>query len=96
MSWALMLERSRPLLSGGVVAPCCVAGRFFRMSRDRRFGAFSFAFFIMGIDWLVIAVVDPRKELKPYFISGAAPVVPGDHLGHRRQEPRTQQDVWMR
>ena len=41
--------------------------RFWTDTRDRFFALFAIAFFILSINWLLVAAVDPRTESRPFF-----------------------------
>jgi hypothetical protein len=53
-------------LLGGVVMACLVAGlfflRFWRKTRDRLFMIFALAFWILGLNWLLLALTSPTDE----------------------------------
>jgi hypothetical protein len=43
--------------------------RFWKESRDRLFGFFSVAFWMMGGSWSLLALLDPREESRPYVFA---------------------------
>ena len=53
-------------LLGGVVMGCLVAGlfflRFWRKTRDRLFMIFALAFWILGLNWMLLAFTSPTDE----------------------------------
>lgn len=53
-------------LLGGVVMACLVAGlfflRFWRKTNDRLFMIFALAFWILGLNWLLLALTSPTDE----------------------------------
>lgn len=53
-------------LLGGVVMGCLVAGlfflRFWRKTHDRLFMIFALAFWILGLNWLLLAMTGPVGE----------------------------------
>ncbi len=59
------------LLSGIVVALWSVAGliflRFWEQSRDRLFGFFGTAFFLLAVNYLVLALNPRDSEIRPYL-----------------------------
>lgn len=68
-------------IGGATVMACFVAGlffwRFWRQERDRLFALFAIAFWIMGVNRLATALVDPRNEARtwPYAIRLTAFVI---------------------
>ena len=56
-----MYETTNQFLLGGVVASCLFVGmfflRFWRKSGDRLFAIFAIAFWIMGLNWLLLAFI---------------------------------------
>jgi hypothetical protein len=50
-----------PLILGLMVMACAVAGlhflRFWKKTRDRLFGVFAIAFWLLGLNWLLLAFV---------------------------------------
>jgi hypothetical protein len=66
------------LITGATVMACLVAGLFFwkfwRREHDRLFALFALAFWIMGLNRLVAALVGPANEARtwPYVIRLAA------------------------
>ena len=57
-------------LQGGLVTGCLVIGlfflRFWRQSKDRLFLFFAAAFWLLGINWIVLAFTD-SEEHEPFF-----------------------------
>jgi hypothetical protein len=41
--------------------------RFWLDTRDRFFALFAAAFFILSINWLLVAVLHPSSETRPFF-----------------------------
>jgi hypothetical protein len=58
-------------LWGAVALACGVVGlfflRFWRETRDRFFALFSIAFWVFGLDWLLLAVINPPSETRHYL-----------------------------
>ena len=58
-------------LWGASALACWAVGlfflRFWRDTRDRFFFLFSLSFFILGVDWLALAIVNPASESRHYF-----------------------------
>jgi hypothetical protein len=56
-------------LLGALVMACFAAGLFFlrfsRKTRDRLFVIFAVAFWLMGLNWLLLAFTDPEAEFRP-------------------------------
>ena len=54
---------------GALVMACAAAGlfflRFWRKTRDRLFLIFAFAFWLMGLNWLLLAFWRPDDEMRP-------------------------------
>jgi hypothetical protein len=67
--------------------------RFWRETGDRLLALFAFAFWLLSASWLLLAVLDPTDEARPYvyavrllgFLLIIAAVV--DKNRHRRQRP---------
>lgn len=57
-------------LLGAAVMTCAIAGTFFirfrRRTRDRLFGIFAAAFWLLGLNWLLLAFV-PQDEVRTYL-----------------------------
>ena len=55
---------------GGLVMGCFVAGlfflRFFRKTRDRLFAIFATAFWLLGLNWLLLALT-AQDEVQPWY-----------------------------
>jgi hypothetical protein len=60
------MSHLNPFLLGAVVMACAVAGvfflRFWRRTRDRLFAMFAAAFWILGLNWMLLAFTDPEAE----------------------------------
>ena len=41
--------------------------RFWRDTRDRFFALFAAAFLILSVNWLVVAMLHPTGEMRPFF-----------------------------
>jgi hypothetical protein len=41
--------------------------RFWRESRDRLFGFFGAAFFVLALSWALLALINPSDETRPYI-----------------------------
>ena len=58
-------------LQGALAMGSLVAGLLFlaygRDSRDRLFGFFAVAFWILGLNWLLVAVIAPTAEHRHWF-----------------------------
>ena len=58
-------------LSGLVVALCAVAGaiflKFWRQAHDRLFGFFAGAFFLLGLNYALLAFNPRDSEIRPYL-----------------------------
>jgi hypothetical protein len=56
---------------GALTMACWVAGlfffRFWKPSRDRLFLFFSAAFWLLGVHWLALVIINPPVETRPYF-----------------------------
>lgn len=69
------------LLLGALAFGCAIAGlfffRFWRATRDRFFGAFGGAFWLLGLHWALLGLTDVSYEYRPmlYLIRLAAFVV---------------------
>lgn len=59
------------LLSGAIVMACAVVGtlflRFYVKSLDRLFAYFAASFWLLGINYLILALTDRESELRPYI-----------------------------
>jgi hypothetical protein len=57
-------------LHGAIMTGCAACGlffvRFWKTSRDRLFLWFAFAFWVMAFERVMLALVHPRDEFKPY------------------------------
>ena len=55
-------------LLGGVVMGCLVGGlfflRFWRKTKDRLFMIFALAFWILGLNWMLLAMTSPEDEAR--------------------------------
>jgi hypothetical protein len=58
----------REFLSGATAALCLVAAlffvRFWRQTRDRLFGFFALAFFVLATNWIALAFVPVENEAR--------------------------------
>jgi hypothetical protein len=58
-------------LYGALAMGAWVAGLFFiqfwRSSRERIFGFFATAFWILAVNWIALAVAAPERETRHYF-----------------------------
>jgi len=56
---------------GGLVMGCAVAGtfflRFWRKTRDRLFAIFAVAFWLLGVNWLALALSDKDEPKTIYY-----------------------------
>ena len=63
------MSQLQPFLLGMVVMACGVAGlfflRFWRRTGDRLFVIFAAAFWLLGVNWLLLAFTDPDAEFRP-------------------------------
>ena len=41
--------------------------RFWQRSRDRLFGYFGLAFWLLSLSWILLAVMDPAADGRPYI-----------------------------
>lgn len=59
------------LLSGAIVMACAVVGllflRFYVKSLDQLFAYFAAAFWLLGVNYLILALTDRESELRPYI-----------------------------
>lgn len=59
------------VLSGAIVMACAVVGgiflRFWSKSADRLFAYFAAAFWLFGLNHLILALTDRASELRPYI-----------------------------
>lgn len=59
------------LLSGAIVMACVVIGglflRFWVRSHDRLFAYFAAAFWLFGLNHLILALTDRVSEIRPYI-----------------------------
>ncbi len=62
------MDHLNPFILGMVVTACGVAGlfflRFWRRTRDRLFAMFAAAFWILGLNWLLLAFTEPEAETR--------------------------------
>lgn len=62
------MEHLNGFLLGAVVMACGVAGlfflRFWRRTGDRFFALFAAAFWLLGVNWLLLAFTDPEAETR--------------------------------
>lgn len=62
------MSQLNPFLLGAIVMACGVAGlfflRFWRRTRDRLFAMFAAAFWILGLNWMLLAFTDPDAETR--------------------------------
>lgn len=60
------MDHLNPFLLGAVVMACGAAGlfflRFWRRTRDRLFIMFAAAFWLLGVNWLLLSFTDPEAE----------------------------------
>ena len=67
-----------PILSGALMMACLVTGmffiRFWKKTYDRLFLIFSFAFFLLAVERIVLGILGARSEPTPevYYIRLAA------------------------
>lgn len=59
------------LLSGAIIMGCVVIGglflRFWVRSHDRLFAYFAAAFWLFGLNHLILALMDQASEIRPYI-----------------------------
>ena len=59
------------LLSGAIVMGCVIVGvsflRFWAQARDRLFAYFAVAFWLLGINYLLLALTERSYEARPYI-----------------------------
>jgi hypothetical protein len=57
--------------SGAATAASWIAGlfflRFWRETAERLFLLFALAFFVLGLNWLLVTAIHPAGETRPYF-----------------------------
>ena len=62
-------EQVNRFILGALVMSCAAAGlfflRFWRKTRDRLFAIFAAAFWLMGLNWLLLAFTSPEAEFRP-------------------------------
>ena len=62
------MEHLNPFLLGALVMASGVAGlfflRFWRRTGDRLFAIFAAAFWLLGLNWLLLAFTDPAAETR--------------------------------
>ena len=58
-------------LSGAILMGFWVAGlffyRFWKITRDRLFSIFAMAFWVMGLERLILTIMAPENEFRPYI-----------------------------
>lgn len=58
-------------LSGTLAMGSWVVGllflRYWRKTRDRLFARFALAFWVLSLNWITLAIVDPSHETRHYF-----------------------------
>ena len=58
-------------LSGAILLGFWVAGlfffRFWKITRDRLFSIFALAFWVMGCERLILTIMSPENEFRPYI-----------------------------
>jgi hypothetical protein len=58
-------------LSGAILLGFWVAGlfffRFWKLTRDRLFSIFALAFWVMGLERLILTIMTPENEFRPYI-----------------------------
>ena len=58
-------------LSGAILLGFWVAGlfffRFWKITRDRLFSIFALAFWVMGLERLILTIMTPENEFRPYI-----------------------------
>ena len=62
------MDHLNPFILGMVVMACAVAGlfflRFWRRTRDRLFVMFAAAFWILGLNWMLLSFTEPEAETR--------------------------------
>ena len=62
-------ESVNRFILGALVMACAAAGlfflRFWRKTRDRLFAIFAAAFWLMGLNWLLLSFTDKDAEFRP-------------------------------
>ena len=62
------MEPLNTFILGAVVMACGVAGlfflRFWRRTNDRLFAIFAAAFWLLGLNWLLLSFTDPEAETR--------------------------------
>ena len=62
------MSQLNPFILGAVVMACGVAGlfflRFWRRTHDRLFAIFAVAFWLLGVNWTMLAFTDPEAETR--------------------------------
>jgi hypothetical protein len=62
------MSHLNPFILGMVAMACGVAGlfflRFWKRTRDRLFVIFAAAFWLLGVNWLLLAFTDPEAETR--------------------------------
>jgi hypothetical protein len=78
---------------GALTMACAVAGlffaRFYRASRDRLFLSFAVSFWVLGLHWLLLALVQPANEGRHqlYLLRLAAFVILIAGIADRNRRP---------
>jgi hypothetical protein len=62
---------TQQFLWGALAMACAVAGLFFlkfwRATRERLFLVFAAAFWVLGANWVALAIADPSEESRHYL-----------------------------
>ena len=62
------MTQLNPFILGSVAMACAVAGlfflRFWKRTRDRLFAIFAVAFWLLGLNWTLLAFTDPEAETR--------------------------------
>ena len=65
----LLIESTNRFFLGALVFASAAAGifflRFWRRTRDRLFGIFAIALWLLGLNWLLLAFTDADAEFRP-------------------------------
>jgi hypothetical protein len=60
------MDQLNRFILGAIVMACAIIGvfflRFWRRTRDRLFIIFAAAFWLLGVNWLLLAFTDPNAE----------------------------------
>jgi hypothetical protein len=66
-----ILDTVGPFLSGAIMMALWTIGffffRFWKRTRDRFFFTFATAFWVMAVERIVLALVDPAHEMRPFI-----------------------------